>query len=273
MEDLSFLDAVASTGCVISLAHKAAMQSSFPLLKKQNKFSKVMFFGKVMGKVGDYLIAVGIEESFLAGKKFFFCTDGVTWAQLPAPTDADAALAAKLPNGLPFTGDISHEFPTPPEPPPPVAEGEEPPEEVEPPKLPEIMRLAVLVNMLDAENAIAPAGALCMLSTGAVKENTAYAGLSSASAGSISSYVFANQLKAKDVLQPSMTNSLDFLTPADAVVPKGALCAHLDESTGVTTIRNLLWPGFVAFSSPAKKWGYCYFGTGEKNADIAFMLP
>jgi len=176
MEDLSFLDAVASTGCVISLAHKAAMQSSFPLLKKQNKFSKVMFFGKVMGKVGDYLIAVGIEESFLAGKKFFFCTDGVTWAQLPAPTDADAALAAKLPNGLPFTGDISHEFPTPPEPPPPVAEGEEPPEEVEPPKLPEIMRLAVLVNMLDAENAIAPAGALCMLSTGAVKENTAYAG-------------------------------------------------------------------------------------------------
>ena len=37
MEDLSFLDAVASTGCVVSLAHKAAMQSSFPLLKKQNK--------------------------------------------------------------------------------------------------------------------------------------------------------------------------------------------------------------------------------------------
>ena len=53
----------------------------------------------------------------------FRSTDGVTWAQLPAPTDADVALAAKLPNGLPFTGDISHEFPTPPEPPPPVAEG------------------------------------------------------------------------------------------------------------------------------------------------------
>ena len=53
---------------------------------------------------------------------------------------------------------------------------EEPPEEVEPPKLPEIMRLAVLVNKLDAENAIAPAGALCLLGTGAVKENGAYAG-------------------------------------------------------------------------------------------------
>ena len=196
------------------------------------------------------------------------------------------------------------------------------------------MRLAVLVSQLDAENAIAPAGALCMLSTGAVKENAAYAGarrrcqpapqrgrravakpraqppstpllptpcpprpganfasphaplrppparprdrragLPSASAGSIGSYVFANQLKPKNVLQPALTNSLDFLTPADSIVPKGALCAHLDESTGVTTIRNLVWPGFVAFSTPSKKWGYCYFGTGEKNADIAFMLP
>ena len=67
----------------------------------------------------------------------------------------------------------------------------------------------------------------------------ARAGLSSAAAGSISSYVFANQLKAKDVLQPAMTNSLDFLAPADSVVPKGALCAHLDESTGVsTTLRT-----------------------------------
>ena len=215
---------------------------------------------------------------------------------------------------------------------------EEPPEEADPLKLPEIVRLAVLVTMLDAENAIAPAGALCMLSTGAVKENTAYAGaparptcarqrsrrsglaqqrsrsaalslssapppgvlpqqrlrtadatadappthtplspcvagLSSASAGSIGSYVFANKPKPKDVLAPSMVNALDFLTPADAVVPKGALCAHLDESTGVTTIRNLLWPGFVSFTSPGKQWGYCYFGTGEKNADIAFMLP
>ena len=67
----------------------------------------------------------------------------------------------------------------------------------------------------------------------------ARAGLCSAAAGSISSYVFANQLKAKDVLQPAMTNSLDFLAPADSVVPKGALCAHLDESTGVsTTLRT-----------------------------------
>ena len=48
---------------------------------------------------------------------------------------------------------------------------------------------------------------------------------------------------------------------------------RVDPAQSFVQLRNLLWPGFVAFSGPTKKWGYCYFGTGEKNADIAFMLP
>ena len=69
---LSSLDAVASAGCVVSLPHKAAMQSSFPLLKKNYKFSNLLFFGKILGKAGDYLVAVGIEESFEGPKKYFY---------------------------------------------------------------------------------------------------------------------------------------------------------------------------------------------------------
>ena len=45
-------------------------------------------------------------------------TDGVSWGQLPAPTEADIATAAKLPNGLPFAGDISHTYTLPAEPTP-----------------------------------------------------------------------------------------------------------------------------------------------------------
>lgn len=151
---------------------------------------------------------------------------------------------------------------------------EEPPAEEEGPKVFEEMRLAVLVEMIDMETAMAPAGALTQLSTGAVKENLAFAGLPAASMSSMSSYVFVNKPKPKNVLQPAMTNALDFLISADTIVPKGSLCAHLDESTGITTIRNLLWPGFVAFAGAGTKtWGYCYCGTGAKNADIAFMLP
>jgi len=269
--ELSALDSVAPTGAVVSLAHKAAMQSSLPLLKKNYKFSKVLFFGKVQGSVGDYLIAIGIEESF-QDKKFFFCTDGVSWGQLPPPTAEAKALCAKLPNGLPFKGDISHAYTIPMD---PVPEGDEPPEEPpEPPKIFEDMRLAVLVSMLDEEAGLAPLGALRMLPTGAVGENGTYCGLGMSDVLAISNYVLANKLKPKNVLQPSMTNSMDFLMPADSVVPKGCLVTHSDEATGITTIRNLLWPGFVGYATAGSKtWGYCYFGTGEKNADIAFMLP
>ena len=39
--ELSALDALASTGCVVSLPHKAGMQSSFPMLKKNYKYYEV----------------------------------------------------------------------------------------------------------------------------------------------------------------------------------------------------------------------------------------
>lgn len=51
---------------------QAALQSSLPLLKKNNKFSKVLLLGKIFGKAGDYLIAIGMEESYLGPKKYFY---------------------------------------------------------------------------------------------------------------------------------------------------------------------------------------------------------
>ena len=76
------------------------------------------------------------------------------------------------------------------------------------------------------------------------------------------------------VFTRSIGSSADFLTSADKIVPAGALTIRLDESTGITTVRNLLYPGFVGFTAAGTKtWGYCYCGTGEKNLDIAFMLP
>lgn len=69
----------ASTGNVLSVAHVAGMQASFPLLQKNYKFGAVRFWGRLQGKAGDYLIAVGIEDSWVAGKKFFY------WCARAAP--------------------------------------------------------------------------------------------------------------------------------------------------------------------------------------------
>ena len=150
VEDIACLSSV---GVVLSVAHRAAIQSSFPLLKTNYKFSSVCFLGKLTGKDGDYLLAFGVEGS-LGAKKYFFCKDGVSWAQLSVPTEETKALVAKLPAALAFSGDITTETEIPA---PPPAEGEEP---AEPSKLTEEQRLAVVVAELDAAAAIAPAGAL-----------------------------------------------------------------------------------------------------------------
>ena len=64
---------VASSGVALALPHSAGMQSSLPLLQKNYKFSKVFFWGKLMGLTGDYLIAMGIEESYGKAKFFYWC--------------------------------------------------------------------------------------------------------------------------------------------------------------------------------------------------------
>jgi len=266
--DPANLDCIASEGVVLSVAHKAALQSSLPVLKKNNKFSKVLLFGKVMGKTGDYLIAIGISESYLGPKKFFYCQDGVSWAQLPAVTADMKATAMKLPMGLAFTGDISAEIQLPA---PPVLEGED---EVEGPKITEEQRLAVFAEMVEAETALAPVGALSMLSTGAVVASPTFMGLDAADAMLTKSYVLLNKPKVASVLEAPLTKSLDALASAETVVPKAALRVFSDESVGATKVRSLLYPGAISFCKPGTPvWGYCYFGTGEMNVDIAFMLP
>ena len=72
MATLASLPALSSSGVVLSLPHASGMQSSLPILKKNYKFSKVFFWGKLQGMKNDYLIAKGIEESYTAAKFFYW---------------------------------------------------------------------------------------------------------------------------------------------------------------------------------------------------------
>jgi len=41
----------------------------------------------------------------------------------------------------------------------------------------------------------------------------------------------------------------------------------------VVVLRSLLWLGLTFYHVPmTKQYGYIYFGTGEKNLDLPFML-
>jgi len=262
---------VSQSGVTLSLPHSAGLQSSLPLLQKNYKFTKVFFWGQLMGLTGEYLIALGIEESYNT-KKFFFCQDGVSWAQLPLVTDEMVALCGKLPAGKPLSGDVSKIDELPPD---PVPEGEEPPEEAPEPKtVTEVERLAVMVGTIDTECAMLPAGALTKMPDGTVVDSPTYAGLDYAKASVVSSLVLINKPTATNVLADATTAATDFLTSAETLAPKGALVPKFDESINIVTWRSLLYPGFFAYTMVGfPMHGYCYFGTGEKNSDIAFMLP
>eukprot|EP00967_Tisochrysis_lutea_P024814 scaffold28513_cov32-Tisochrysis_lutea.AAC.1 len=243
MAEVDELGLLASTGVVLSLTHKSAMQSSLPLLKKNYKFSAVKFWGKLTGRIGDYLIAIGIQGSYTSGKLFFFCQDGVSWAQLPRLSEEDrAACTMLLPAAL--EGDIAH-----------VHHG----------GVLEENLLTCIVESIEEEAAIAPAGALMLSTTGSATPNPAYTGPATA-------WVRLYKPKAADPLKPAAATRVDFLESIDTILPKGALVNVVDAATGATTVRSLIYPGFVAYST-GNRWGYCYNGNGGKNSDVAFMLP
>jgi len=272
MTTVTGFSALSSSGVVLSLPHATGMQSSLPLLKKNYKFTKVFFWGKLMGMTGEYLIAKGIEESY-GNKKFFFCQDGVSWAQLPACTEEMVEMVTKVTSyGLQLSGDMSKQIEIPAD---PVPEGEEPPEEPPEPKVvTEIMRVAVMVEEIDSECAMCPLGALMKKADGTITDTPTFMGLTHEGAVDDTSYVLMNQAKPKDPLVDALTATSDFLKPCSEIVPKGSLTCKFDEVKSTVVWRSLLYPGFMAYATVGSpSYGYAYVGTGLKNVDIAHMLP
>lgn len=268
MTTVTGLQALSPCGVVLPLPHSAGLQSSLPILQNNYKFSKVFFWGKLQGHTGDYLIAKGVGETF-ATPKFFFCEDGVKWAELPPVTQQMMDDVAMLPSVMPLSGDISTRLPLPV--PPPVDEEAEP---EEPKYVTEIERLAVMVSQIENECALCPAGALMQKADHCIVPASTYTGLAFAAASDLKSYVFMNKPKPADVNASALKASTDFLTSCSEIVPKGSLTLKFDEGTSIVTMRSLLYPGFYAYNVVGMPvHGYCYVGNGLKNVDIAFMLP
>ena len=73
-------------------------------------------------------------------------------------------------------------------------------EEVEKITVEEVLRLAVMVDIIDSEAAMAPNGALVLSGTGTVVANPSFSGADKVTAMSASGYVFVNKTKANDAL-------------------------------------------------------------------------
>ena len=63
------LELVAGNGCILTIEQRTALQSSLVILKKNYKFLRVLFWGKISGLEHDYFIAQGRRENEMKDKK------------------------------------------------------------------------------------------------------------------------------------------------------------------------------------------------------------
>ena len=69
-----------------------------------------------------------------------------------------------------------------------------------------------------------------------------------------------------------MTKNSDFMDTIEEDIPNGIWSVQNERGTNMTQ-RNLKWIGLIAYAVPnSPNFGCVYFGTGEPNHDLPFML-
>jgi radial spoke head protein 9 len=239
----------------LSMEVLAAMKVSLPVLQQEYGLAKMYVWGKLKGMSADYLIAVGVAHSLKeSGKKYFYCLDGVSWAQMPEIDAETASACAKISAVAKLTGDVQFVYTVTKAP----AEGEEPPETEEElsRKITEDVRAAYLVKQIDAHIAMLPVGSIITdPKLGVAVVNTTFEGLGMEASLALGSWELLSGMSAALQLVGSLKSK------------------HMPASS-LSVVRSLVWPGFAAYCVPGQSTaGYAYVGDGFKNADIAFCLP
>ena len=63
------IDYASSSGVILSVEQKAALQSSLVILQTQQRFKHVQFWGKILGVRNDYFIVEGIGKDELKDRR------------------------------------------------------------------------------------------------------------------------------------------------------------------------------------------------------------
>uniref|UniRef100_A0A803VC48 Radial spoke head protein 9 homolog n=1 Tax=Ficedula albicollis TaxID=59894 RepID=A0A803VC48_FICAL len=229
------------------------------------RFERVWFWGCIQGVRGAYYIAEGLGPDRAAPRSRLYSLNCVDWSLLTPATKEMLALAEQVKGR--FQGDPSFEY----------ALHLKCPYFSLKPVMKEEARLIATIELIDREVGIVPRGAFVKTPLGAVHENRHFEGLSLAEAKKLSSYFHLTKpvnLKNKTLLEKAdLDPSTDFLDSLEHDIPRGSWSIQLEKGGTVVVLRSLLWLGLTFYHVPmTKQFGYVYFGTGEKNLDLPFML-
>ncbi|TNN61569.1 Radial spoke head protein 9 [Liparis tanakae] len=265
------LELVSGTGSTLSVEQRAALQTSLVMLKKNYKFHRVLFWGKILGLNSDYFIAQGRGEDEMQDKKNLYSLNCMDWSLLPPATDSmiqDVSKAAKSR----FIGDPSYVYEYPEKKP----EQEEDAVESEAAiKVIEESRLAVTVHLIEEEASVVPRGAFVKSPLGVVQINRSFGGLSQSEARKLDSFFHFSKAKnpEKSILEiGDLNQAIDFLDVLSDDIPKGETPEEFGLLRTVTR-HHLLWLGLTFYHVPmTPQHGYIYIGDGAKNLDLPFLL-
>uniref|UniRef100_A0A671E2Z9 Radial spoke head protein 9 homolog n=1 Tax=Rhinolophus ferrumequinum TaxID=59479 RepID=A0A671E2Z9_RHIFE len=294
------LELASGSGQGLSPDRRASLLTSLTLVKRDYRYDRVLFWGRIFGLVADYYIAQGLSEDQLAPRKTLYSLNCVEWSLLPPATEEMAAQTAVVKGR--FLGDPSHEYEhtelqT-------VNDGDKVFEEEVVVQIKEETRLVSIIDQIDKEVAVVPRGVLFKTPFGPVHVNRTFEGLSLSEAKKLSSYFHFREpveLKNKTLLEKAdLDPSLDFLDSLEHDIPKvepctgawggcrpsralapqprpasspGSWSVQMERGNALVVLRSLLWPGLTFYHAPrTKNCGYVYMGTGEKNIDLPFML-
>ncbi|XP_032876537.1 radial spoke head protein 9 homolog [Amblyraja radiata] len=265
------LDFVSSQGLVLSPEHKAALQVSLELIRRNYKFSHVYFWGRILGLSADYFIVQGVGLNELMERKSLYSFNCMDWKLLPPATNEMIARSMML-RGR-FMGDPSHEY----EKTVVKKENEEHVNQDTEIKVKEEERLTATITLINMETAVIPRAAFIMTPQNDVHRNRSFEGLSVTEAGKLKSYLhFTNPhvLKTKSILmQANLEESIDFLDCLEDDELKVFWSLQYERGNKLVILRNVLWPGYAFFHVPeTTQFGHIYMGMGEKNIDFPFMI-
>lgn len=66
------VDYVGSSGVILSIEQKTALQASLVILQNENKFSRVYFWGKILGIRDSYFIAQGVGRDEMVDRTTYY---------------------------------------------------------------------------------------------------------------------------------------------------------------------------------------------------------
>jgi len=241
---------------------------------QRNGFDEIKFWGKLIAESCDYIVLVARsrldEGNDFPVVRFFFCTNKDFVVR---PLESEwAKREDSVRSEMELTGDPSKELV-------PSVEGVPGDEESEGtlglPAFTEKDLLLCIVYEVNEATAVVPKGAFIVDPYHCVVKNGNFSGLSVAEAGSELSYFHFREpldpIRMRD--EDGLIKKTGFLDPITNTHPKGAWSITSNPCMSIFTLRSLLYPGYVFYHKVGtSEFGGAYFGTGQKNEDIAFML-